>query len=91
MDTNKDYEHPVIGPLTDYEVEHVLWIRRLQEKSDNQIQYKNVIKKEKLDEIILDLMKENVREFDPGREDNHMWSILEKIVKRLQKFRDEEL
>ena len=48
-------------------------------------------KKERLNEIIYDLMKENIREFDPHREDNHMWPILEEIVNRLKKFRDEEL
>lgn len=41
-------------------------------------------KREKINEIIYDLMKENIREFDPGREDNHLWPRLEEIINRLQ-------
>lgn len=80
MDTNPNYEHPVLGVITDDEVQHVLWDREAAARwkaEDDEL-------KEKLNKIIEEL------ETIPS-EDEYIAKRKRSVVVQLEKFRDEEL
>lgn len=75
MDTNKDYEHPVLGKISDAEIELISWDRRIQAGIEPKIR--------KLNKIITSLS------YSAEYAENS--ASLKRIVKRLEKFRDTEL
>ena len=80
MDTNKDYEHPILGVITDNEVEHLLWKRQVEAEVDDDVK--------KLNEIInhMKLIHEKIINV----QDTIDQDVLE-VIEELEKFRDEEL
>lgn len=82
MDTNKDYEHPILGKITDDDIQHIIWNREAVAR----FRAEDDAKKAKLDEII-----KRLKEIDDGLLDCDCWSRLDEEIEMLEKFKEEEL